>query len=139
MGKNLSIVAICFLLLLASTNAGQVFDVHAKVLLSLTFRAPYRPHQTLPPSTVKTFGFLFNVSIVSLCQVVEFLMAKDKWHGQKIIVLKSTAAKHFLSHYNFKNFNHHEILIQAVIQYKVRFCHKFNSRDIKSRTANFST
>ena len=52
------------------------------------------------PSDVASFkmvGLLLNVSTVSLCQVVEFLMAKDKWHGKKIIVPKSTVAKHFLS------------------------------------------
>ena len=35
-----------------------------------------------PSNVGKDFGFLFNVSTISLCQVVKFLMAKDKQQGK---------------------------------------------------------
>ena len=80
-----------------TVSGGGVFCwVHAKVLFSLTFREPYRPHQMLPPSMIKMVGLLSKVSTVSQCQVVEFFMAKDNKHGKKMSVTKKKTATYFL-------------------------------------------
>ena len=53
------------------------------------------------PSDVASFngkdgGLLLKVSTVSLCQVVEFLMAKDNKHGKKMSVTKTKTTTYFL-------------------------------------------
>ena len=46
--------------------------------------------------TVKMVGLFLKVSMVSLCQVEEFLMAKDNKHGKRISVTKTKTTTYFL-------------------------------------------